>query len=361
MRLSATLLLGLLVLAVGASLFATDQPYRCAACGKPISEGEWVRVDGRHFHSSCFTCAACGKPIGAAAFYSHEGTYYDSACYVNRILPKCAYCGEPVGASWVTYEGKPYHRECYENHVALRCTMCGEIIEGPYLMDIWGNAYHERHKNEPRCFSCGRLISPASNGGETYADGRTICGLCNQDVIRQPKPANEIMRQVRTQLASLGIEIDRDQLPLHLVGRDRLIQVAIEPRPDLVMEGYTYFEKESWLMGLFTQRKFDIYILYGLPRLEYTAVITHELMHVWLGLNAPMYQDNAMVEGTCNYASYLILNQIDTEDARRRIAEMTGSTDAVYGEGFRKVSAQIERIGLAAWLEYLSDNTNPPW
>lgn len=361
MRPILLLLLGLLILSAVVPLFATDTPHRCTTCGKSITEGEWVKVDGKFYHSAHFTCTACGRPIGAAAFYAHEGNYYDSACYVNRVLPKCTYCGEPVGASWVTYEGQPYHRECYENHVALHCSMCGEIIEGHYLTDIWGNAYHERHKNEPRCFSCGRLISPASNGGETYADGRTICGLCNRDVIRQPKPANEIMRQVQAQLASLGIEIDRDKLPLHLVGRDRLSEVAIEPRGDLMLEAYTYFEKESWLMGLVTQRKFDIYVLYGLPRLEYTAVIAHELMHVWLGLNAPMYQDHAMVEGTCNYASYLVLMQLGTEDAGRRIAEMTASQDAIYGEGFRKVTAQVNRIGLPGWLEYLSDNTQPPW
>jgi DNA-directed RNA polymerase subunit N (RpoN/RPB10) len=340
---------------------AADQPHRCAACGKPITEGEWVRVDSKYYHPNHFTCAACGQPIGAGHFYAHEGTYYDSACYVERVLPKCAYCGEPVGSAWVTYGGKPYHRECYENHIALRCSMCGEIIEGPYLTDIWGNSYHERHKNEPRCFSCGRLISPASNGGETYADGRTICGLCRTDVIKKPNDAKEIMRQVQATLATLGIEIDRDNLPLHLVGRDRLAEVSLEPRGDLVLEAYTYFEKESWLLGLVTERKFNIYVLYGLPRMEYTAVIAHELMHVWLGLKAPMYQDNAMVEGTCNYASYLVLKQIGSDDANRRIEEMTNSPDAIYGEGFRKVTAEVNRTGLSAWLDYLNDNTKPPW
>jgi hypothetical protein len=342
-------------------LVGAEATKTCAACGKAITTDQWISADGKYYHTNHFVCAICKQPIGTHKYYRQDNSVYDSTCYVNNVLPKCAYCGKPVGSEWTEFEGKQYHRECYRDHVALRCSLCGEVIEGKYLVDQWGNAYHESHRNEPRCIYCGRLLAPATNGGETYSDGRTICGLCSKDAVKSDVEARKIMNEVRKMLAEDGIIIDRDDLPLKLVDAGRLARTMGQARSNFEYDGCTYFEKQTMLYGLFSNRKFDIYILYGLPRTKYYAAVAHELMHVWLGLNAPMHQNQAMVEGSCNYAASLALTRLGTDESGRLLGNMIQSRDPEYGEGYRQVIAQVKSRGLDGWLEYLKDNTAPPW
>lgn len=350
----------LLMLTVATSTAAERQKI-CASCQRPITGGQYVEAEGRFWHPEHFVCAYCGRPLGTAHYYTANGLRYDSACYADEISARCAYCGKPVGNNWVTYDGRDYHQECYENAVALRCSFCGEIIDGNYLRDQWGNAYHEYHRSEPRCQYCGRLFTEATNGGEKFSDGRSECGLCLETAIRTKPEAEVILREVKAALAGTGITIDEDDLPVKLVGEGDLRGIHGQEKGDLELEGVTQWEKRSWLFGMVNRYDFDIYILHSLPRMHYYATVAHELMHVWLTLNAPINQNSAMVEGTCNYASYLVLKQMGGSDAERIIDRMLSSSDPDYGEGFRQVTAQVELLSLPGWLEYLRKNENPPW
>lgn len=350
----------LLALFLPGSAFSDNQE-RCAGCGKAITEGSWIEAGGKYYHSNHFVCSICRQPIGTGKFQIEDGRLYDSTCYVNEVLPRCGYCGQPVGFEWVTFEGKPYHRNCFEEHVALKCSLCGEIIEGPYIQDQWGNSYHEAHRDEPRCLYCGRLLTAATDGGEIYSDGRTVCGLCLVDAVKSDTEAKQIMNNVKGTLADAGITIDRKELPLKLVDRERLADIIGGQRDKFQLEGCTYFEKRSVLYGLVSRQKFNIYILYGLPRVKYIAAIAHELMHVWLGLNAPLEQNQAMVEGSCNYAASLVLKQLGTDEGNRLLQTMLESQDRDYGEGYRQVMSQVDKRGLDGWLDYLKDHSAPPW
>ncbi|PWB71061.1 hypothetical protein C3F09_08370 [candidate division GN15 bacterium] len=356
-KILATVLLALLL----ASATMADQQKVCASCRKPITSGQYIEADGRYWHANHFVCAYCGRPIGTDRYFTHDGRQYDSACYVNEISARCAYCGQPVGASWVTFEGRPYHKDCYTNSVALRCSFCGDVISGKYLQDQWGNTYHEYHRNEPRCQYCGRLFTAATNGGERFSDGRSECGLCLETAVRDKSEAEKIMREVKATLASLGIVIDRKNVPLKLVDAAQLAAHNGTGRSNRELEGLTQWEKRSWLYGLVDKYDFDIYILHSLPRTHYYATVAHELMHVWLTLNAPLDQNSAVVEGTCNYAAYLVLMRLGDEESDQIIRQMTGSNDPDYGEGFRQVKAQVELRTLAGWLDYLRRNAQASW
>lgn len=356
-RIAVLFLLAVLLASV---LMAADQK-TCAACGKPISTGQYTQADGQYFHADHFICAYCRRPIGTSRYFTQNGLRYDSACFVNEISARCAYCRKPVGTNWVTFDGREYHQECYNSFVALRCSFCGEIIEGEYLRDQWGNTYHEYHKDEPRCLYCGRLFTAATNGGERFSDGRSECGVCLENAVRKKSDAETVMYDVKAVLATLGIDIDRDKLPLKLVDVGQLKARHGVGRKELELEGLTQWEKRSWLYGFIDKFKFDIYVLHSLPRAHYYATIAHELMHIWLTLNAPLNQSSAMVEGTCNYAAYLILKQLGEDESERLTEQMMASTDPDYGEGFRQVKAQVELRSLPGWLEYLKKNERPPW
>ncbi|MBF0106687.1 MAG: protein DA1 [Deltaproteobacteria bacterium] len=54
-----------------------------------------------------------------------------------------------------------------------------------------------------------------------------------------------------------------------------------------------------------TGQRHQIFILYGLPKIEFAGVLAHEFIHVWQNENnfklSPMH-----AEGLCNLASYWI-------------------------------------------------------
>jgi len=103
------------------------QPPICAYCKQPILEGSYITALGKMWHPEHFLCAACSLPIYENNFSVHEGKPYHPACYVERFVPKCAYCGKP--------------------------------LVGEYLIDAWGTRFHKTHEKEfPRCTYCGRLV-----------------------------------------------------------------------------------------------------------------------------------------------------------------------------------------------------------
>jgi len=180
---AVSLLLVLVSLAVG------SDSMRCAGCGKEITEGKWIEAEGLFFHSNHFLCDNCKKPLKTLHYFTNNGLRYDSACYFATIAKRCAYCNEPIASEYIIQDGKNYHKRCYDEHIALHCSVCGEVIEGPFLYDQWGNSYHQSHEHEPRCRYCGRLVTASSEGGETYGDGRTVCGLCLKTAVKTPDEA----------------------------------------------------------------------------------------------------------------------------------------------------------------------------
>ncbi len=390
---STPLALFFLILLIAPVVTSAADKMICAGCGKEIVSGKWLEYDGKNYHAEHFVCAWCRKTIPEAKYYEYDGKVYDSACYYKHIVPRCAYCTKPLEGDWITYEGKDYHQkcydeniaphcaycgkdlgsnwityddknyhqECYDQHVALHCSVCGEIISEKYLEDEWGNKYHERHRTEPRCFSCGRILCGATKGGETYPDGRVICGLCLPSTIKTLDVAQRIMLEVKDTLAACGIVIKRDKLPLKFADSKKMAELQESEQLDANVRGFTYFEKSTMLYGLISERKFQIYVLYGMPESDYRGIIAHELMHVWLGLNAPMRQDKQMVEGSCGYAASLVLSKFNYEAARRFTKMTFAMRDLDYSDGLKRVMVEVDKTGLAGWLDYLKNHENPPW
>ncbi|MFZ1683558.1 MAG: protein DA1 [Candidatus Zixiibacteriota bacterium] len=353
-----TLFFGLII-AVTAST-ATPQ-MRCVSCGKPITSGSYIEVDNQFYHAKHFLCANCSKPITTLPAFFKDGKYYDSTCYLTQIGPRCAYCNGPILDSFKIWEGKNYHDSCYFDHAALRCALCGDTIQGKYLEDDWGNSYHSRHNGvAPKCDYCNRFLPLDGTGlGTVYEDGQTLCGECRKTAVERTEDAIALMYALKDSLAAVGIDIDRDKLPLKLVDKHKMAEISHGEHPRTF--GYTIFEKTSRVYGLVTTKKFQVYALKGMPLIYLKVALAHELMHVWLGLNAPMYQDDAMVEGSCNYAAYLLLQRWSGDEVGRQAKSMMNDSDPKYGQGFRKIMAYAQSVGTFAWLEYLKSHSDPPW
>jgi len=299
--------------------------------------------------------------MSGQTFYEEGGKYYDSACYAALFMDACDYCGEPLVGKYMKNDSGKYHISCYENHIATRCAVCGEIITGRYFIDSRNNAFHAEHKDEyPECEYCGCLLAENVTGeGSKYQDNRYVCGLCLKDVVKDAAEAQQLMADVLAKLAGDGISIDETKIPLELIDRDRMRRISKGAHKDPL--GYTTYKRTSTQDGLITDRHFRIYVLHGLPRPEFEFAIAHELMHVWLFKHAPSEMEPQLCEGSCDYAATRVIQLSDEPEAGRVWRKATENPDPVYGEGLRQVDKYVENVGVRAWLEYLSENTQPPW
>ena len=304
---------------------ATAETLRCAYCGRTIDGGRYVQADGHSYHTDC---------------------------YEKHVVPRCAFCNKPIEGRYVFYGGKNYHIDCYEKHIALRCDLCGAVIEGNHLTDFWGNHYCESHRGVvPECDYCGRFLGDRHNrGGITYSDGRHICNLCQKSAVGELSEAKAILEEVRRRLGQLGIVVEHKAISLRLTDKR-----AISRFFSGEMASHCGFVKHEYVRigNLVTDQSFQIHILDGMPRMHYIATAAHELMHVWQYLNGPLGNDPALCEGSCNYASLMVLKQIGGAEADYLIESLRKNSDPVYGEGFRRVERLVRARGADGWLEHL--------
>jgi hypothetical protein len=309
------------VVLVTASVAYAQGAHICGVCGQPI-HGNYFETGGKFYHPGCFTCELCKKPI--------DGPY-------------------------TVYHGKNYHTACFEEHVALRCAVCGGIIQGKYLLDYWGNAYHTRHQGDVlQCDFCQRfIVGPVVEGMVRLPDGRSLCSKCAPSSVTSARDARSILVDAADKLRSVGVEIDPRPIELRLVGQDELARIAGTRSKDT--KGFTDYLVEKSLFGRVRSETIKVYLLNGMPRVQMASTAAHELMHVWQFRNGRLDRAADISEGSCNFASYLVLRKIGGVEAEFVIDGMLKDPDPVYGGGFRQVKTYAEKKGIASWLRLLKE------
>lgn len=324
-RLSVVALVVAFWMAAGPDLGLSQGAPRCAGCRGPIY-GEYVRAGDAYYHPEHFVCELCGKRLTS---------------------------------EYVIHEGRNYHAICYESRLALKCALCGKVIQGRYIKDFWGNAYHSSHEGKsPKCEYCSRFLSQAlTGGGVTYEDGRAVCGICRRTAIDRDTEAAPLLERVASEMRVSGIQVDTAEVRLHLVGLPELKEKA--GGGPHILRGYTDYS-ETRVTGMTLSRKIDVYVLHGMPREDAVATMAHELMHVWQSVRHRMSNDPAFSEGSCNYASYLVLGKHSGGQRDFIARNMMQSEDPVYGKGFRRVRRFAEEKGIPRWLDRLGSQDRLP-
>ena len=236
------------------------------------------------------------------------------------------------------------------NDNPLICTICLQPLIKEYSIDAWQNPFHTHHENDGVfCNSCSRIISHGiTHGGFRYKDGRHLCSLCQISVVENDSVIQVAYASVHSQLESVGIRNIPLDIPIKLINLIKLTEkFGIQSHGNL--KGFTYQAHEHT-----SDLSYTIFMLFGLPRIEFEAVLAHELLHVWL------YQNNitlslASTEGFCNLGSYLIYKNDNTHFSRIHINAMATSKDKIYGKGFRKMKNQLEKLG---WKKFIANLPN---
>lgn len=219
------------------------------------------------------------------------------------------------------------------------CCLCTQPLSGKVLQDTWNNRAHLHHKIT-FCSSCDRILSKYSSAGAyRYSDGRMICGLCKKISITDSVSANRSRRKVQEQLEAVGFRDIPKGLKVVLSHAHALSAHSHKSHTAGLTLTHFHFEKHRR-----TGISHQIGILSGLPRVEFEAVLAHEMLHVWQHENgvkfSPMYR-----EGLCELGGYLIYTEDDSDLSRHFIQKMMNNKDPIYGNGFRLMHKKLEQWG----------------
>jgi hypothetical protein len=350
----------------------------CDRCKQPLLGG-YIKADGYKFHQECFLCSKCGKPI-TGSFQHKGGDFYHPDCYKEKMGLVCARCGKlldqkwqvlgdlkfhdkclkqhlqqihmicdickkPITGKYTKDNSKNYHIDCLRNYKLTRCAVCEKPIEGRMLIDPWGNKAHEKHGDHQTitCSSCMRIISDkTSKGGFRYPDGRTICGICKPTVVEKDNIIMKSRNTVLSLLYSIGITDIPVNIPINMVDMENLKQYS-KSSPKSDSKGFTTC-LTTYKNNQAISKNQAIYILNGLPLLEFNGVLSHEMMHVWLNERDIKLTDPE-TEGFCNLGTMKVYQDDGSEFAKILLDNMEKDKNPIYGNGYQDMKKQLEALG----------------
>jgi hypothetical protein len=148
-----------------------------------------------------------------------------------------------------------------------------------------------------------------------------------------------MLPRIRDELHAMGIRLNP---PVHVQLVDQPILATKHAHRSGQVDGVTVTSG---------RRAVEIFILEGLPAMEFASCVAHECMHAWLAQNG--YRtgiDPQVEEGLCQVVSYRWLR--DQADPRARLVRenIELDPDPVYGDGFRLVKESVRRYGIASVL-----------
>ena len=294
-----------------------DKEQICAVCNSKI-EGPWVLADGKTYHPACFK---------------------------DKIELRCAICAKPINGVYARDAQGVYHETCFKNTRLARCAICSGSIEGRHVVDVWGQAAHTKHQGKETliCDSCGRIISPASRNGFRYSDKRIICGICKASAVTKNATVKKIMNDVSDMLYAVGIGPVSPDIPVSLVDRDTLLKKSHGNDKENT-RGFTR-SLTRIAGGKTLSFHHRIFILDGLPQVEFKGVLAHEMIHVWLNENKVKMKDWE-TEGFCNLGIMIVNDgEEGSKFARFLQNQLEQDRDRVYGEGYRLMKNKLDALG----------------
>jgi hypothetical protein len=203
-----------------------------------------------------------------------------------------------------------------------------------------------------RCDFCQRfIVGSVVDGMAVLGDGRYLCGSCSGSAVMHEEDARRLMADVSALLSKVGLVVNHGAVELHLVDREELQSISSANSHDT--RGFTDYVVKKNLFGRVRHQSINVYLLRGLTEAEMMGTLAHELTHVWQFIDGRLDQDEAVSEGSCNYAAYLVLRRLGGRESEFLIENMLKDEDPVYGEGFRRVKRYAEKKGLASWIKLL--------
>lgn len=228
----------------------------------------------------------------------------------------------------------------------LKCAICKQGINGTYYSDEWGNNVCYKHTIK-YCDSCNRIITTTI---PKPVNKRYYCAHCQSIAVNTSTSTANLYKNILGIYNKYTIKNVPETVPIHIVDKTTLIAPSNAVNTTDVLG--LAVTNTHW-SSLSTRKTFEhtIYILGGLPMIEFEAVLAHELLHTWLN-QYEIKMTDPETEGFCNLGSYLVLTLNATKHAQILMKKKKDDKSEVYGAGFRKMLAEVQQKG---WARFLSD------
>ena len=261
---------------------------------------------------------------------------------------------------YLVHDGKTYHQECYRDRVVPRCAYCGKPLMGEYLIDHWGTKYCKEHQSQyPSCSFCGRLVPPQQQESRSGSGQDVRCPICRATAIETIEQAQPVFRKLIQWVNSQGLVYNNLHLHLELCDRARLgvlLQSRAEPHSLGVTSSSMYTHNGQVVRTLVD----GISVLHGMPSTLFQGVTIHELGHAWLVVHnirsLPLWAE----EGFCELLSYRYYSELATDESRYHAKNIEQNPNPVYGNGFRRIRAQVDAMGFRSFVETLRTTKQLP-
>lgn len=192
----------------------------------------------------------------------------------------------------------------------------------------------------------GQIVSPEINSEVPATNNRILPEFDNNRWsnvdVKGTKDVSQCYEFVQDVFHKHDI-INLPHIPVIIISRSEMTKLS----GNVSTVGLAY--TQSWDDGTLIHK---ILVVENLPRLDFTQVLAHEILHTWVKQNN-VKLDEITEEGLCNYASYLILIEVENDYAKQLITDMMLNPDPVYGGGFRCVKKEVEENGLKSYLSQL--------
>jgi len=321
----------------------------CTICKLPI-QYRYFKVSGYHYHPECVRCGVCRRQVDE--HYSFEnGILYHPSCFQKKKGLICEKCGDILGPKWMVHEKKNYHKACLEPLITEKCSYCEKGLVGRYYIDPWGQKVHAAHRLSA-CDTCHRYLIKRSDANR-LGDGRYQCSSCYGLGVRSPSDLHRIYLEVMGYLHSMNIKGFPQHVPVSMLDLSAMKRVSRSHSDNPKGLTKTHIRKTGAQRAL----THEIFVLYGLPRIEFKGVLAHELMHVWLHEHN-IKLSSAQTEGLCNLATFFVYSQERSILAKYLLDAMKKNPDPIYGQGYRSMLAHVKSRGWQAFLNDLMENKN---
>ncbi len=231
----------------------------------------------------------------------------------------------------------------------MNCSICNSPLTGMYYQDQWGNKICQSHMDNKEvtfCASCGAFVRDSNNTG----DGRSLCASCMATVISTAEQVAPLKKYVLRKLMDAGVMFNDkflDGVTIEIVSPQQMAAIRNQPI-NYENKGLTKTVSRSTiggrLFGFKDKLEHHIYMLSYLPKIEFAAVLAHEILHIWQhenGIQLPPMK----CEGLCNLGAYLIYESMSAQKASYYKKMMLESKDPIYGDGFRLIFSEYEKYG----------------
>jgi len=223
------------------------------------------------------------------------------------------------------------------------------VVLDHYVQDFWGGRAHAAHKADtPQCDFCERFIAGGfAAQAVTLPDGRRLCGHCAATSVTTAAKVKDLAGMVSSSLATHGVKVGTDDITYLLLDKDKMKKMSYDPTRHAL--GFTDYQRTDSRDDTYC----NIVVLNGMPELQMAAVLAHEILHVWLQRAGVHSAGTPWIEGSCEYAAYLMMADLNTKESQFVVQHFETNTDSIYGGGFRQVKQFVAKHGVDGWLDAL--------